>query len=156
MMTRVPVRWLAAAVIEIVFCEVVGVRHYIARFELRGNTSTPYYYWYFQGAIFLLLIVAGALKQERRSVLAFAVIGAAVGYVVSFIVFHAALAAEMGGLDKVIDSWRKLPSGAVVSLVLLAPFILLAPVIGGILFGIDGAMAHQSRKHDQVQGATVQ
>ena len=154
-MARGPVRWLTAAVLEVLLCELVGVRHYIARFESRGNTSTPYYYWYFQGAMVLILVIAGALKQERRPVFAFAAIGAGVGYIVSFIVFHAALAAEMGSVHKLIESWSKLPTATIVSLMLLAPLILLAPVIGGILFGLDGLIALRSKKRSQVVGAAV-
>jgi hypothetical protein len=152
---REPVRWLTAAVIELMLSEIAGVRHYIARFESRGNTSTPYYYWYFQGTMLLLLIVAGLLKQERRSIPGFVALGAIVGYLVSFITFHASLAVEMGGIGKVIESWGKLPSGTVVSLMLLAPLILLSPVVGGVLFGIDGLIAHRSREQTQVADASV-
>src|SRR5258708_37603 len=94
-------RWLVAWVIEIGLCEFVGMRHYVARFEWRGNISMPHYYWYFQGGLLLLLAILGLLGQERRSWLTFIALGTAAGYLISFVEFHTALALELRSIASI-------------------------------------------------------
>lgn len=127
---RVQALQIAMAVAgALVLAEILTLHSFIKGWVRKGNIP-DWYYWTFQLVLAIVFAVSATRTRVTRRPALFVVIGAGIGYIVSFAVSLIAWFGSLGELTEAMDRLRPLGVGAVVELSLLTPLILLGPVLG--------------------------
>ena len=126
---------LVSLLVYLMISEVAGLHAHVDRFAVKGNIPA-WYYWTFQSvfAVGAVLIMIKYAPRTTRDAAKLVLLGACYGYAASLIVFELALVRSLGGVAELIDRSRRLGIGIAISLDVMAPLILLAPVFGIVLF----------------------
>lgn len=131
---RPVLRALAACLFALLIAELTGVHRFIARLSSKGKLPTEYLPLFH---ILLLMSLSGLsfawARRPPRPIMA-ALFGAAIGYVLSFIVHVSLLVIEFQGLSNFVEAQERLGVRLALEVALISPLLLMGPILGAAPF----------------------
>lgn len=117
----------------LVVSEILTLHTFINVWVRKGNIPS-WYYWTFQLLLAIVFALIATRQRVTRHPIRFVLIGAGVGYGISFVVSLIGWVGSLGGFVQAVERLRPLGFSAAVELSLWTPLILLSPVLGILLF----------------------
>jgi len=118
-----------AVAVALVASEIMALHSFIDGWVRKGNIAS-WYYWTFQLALMIVFASIAMRSRVTRQPALFIIVGAGVGYLVSFLLSLVSWFGSLGGFLQGVERLRPLGFSAAVELSLWTPLILLSPVFG--------------------------